>query len=141
MGDLPEPVVAVGDGGGTPSEEVAAETPAADDVRVREFKCFWFHLPNGQKFTHLDLTGREALALEERFPGVSWGELRPSILAQRMAVLETFLARTDPDGAVKTVEEMTIQQLEDAVTMEFLPAEDDLPDSYVDGLPKATGAP
>lgn len=119
-----------------PAEAQDAPTDwGAPGAAPREFKCFWFHI-GGQKFTHLDLTGKEALALERR-TGVPWGELRPSVLEQRMAVLEAFLARTEPDGAADVVGGMSLQDLEAAVTMEF----DDMPDSYEDGSPKATAGP
>lgn len=120
------------------ADEESEDAPAVVEAQ-RKFKRFWFHVGDA-KFTHLDLTGTEALALEKR-TGVDWGELRPSVLQQRMAVLETFLARTDPEGAAAQIGAMTIGQLEDAVTMEWEDSEDDLPDHYADGLPKAAGAP
>lgn len=98
---------------------------------------FWFHVA-GEKYTHLDLTGNEVLGIEKRL-GIEWSDLRPvAVVAHKMAMLEAFLARSDPEGAAARVGAMTMGELDDAVEFED-GRSDDLPE-FVDGLPKAVGA-
>lgn len=107
----------------------------------RSLRFFWFHPegPDGPKFNHLDLTGFEVLALEQRL-GIEWGDLRPvANVGHRMAILETFLARSDQEKAAARIGAMTMAELEEAVTVEW-DAQDDLPTTYEDGLPKAEDA-
>lgn len=111
----------------------------ADEETEPRFRYFEFHV-DGETFTHLDLTGAEVRRLEHRF-GVDFGDLRPmGNITHRLAILEAFLARTKGDDAGAQVEAMSLRDLDKAVKAVW-GKEDDLPDSYVDGLPKAEDAP
>lgn len=106
---------------------------------TRKLVCFWFCPPGGGRFSDLDMTGTEALALEAKI-GCAWNEMRPlGVLEHRMAVLELFLARSDPEHAHDRVGAMTVAELTAAVEAEWGRA-DDLPDQFEDGLPKAVTA-
>lgn len=123
-----------------PAEPVEGWGTAPPNVRT--FVCFWFLTPEGGRFSDLDLTGKEALALEKRI-GCPWDAMRPlQVLEHRMAALELFIARTDPEKAAERVEAMSMRELQDAVEAEFGSRQDDLPEEYQDGIPKAeTAAP
>lgn len=121
----------------TTDEPTSWGDPSA--VAPRKLRFFWFAV-GGAKFTHLDITGREALALEEQF-GIPWGQMQPAgLLPHRMAYLTTFLARTDPEHARERVEAMTLAELAAAVDVEW-DRPDDLPDTFEGGYPKAVAAP
>ena len=133
----------------TPDLETAVDaaaagwgTEAAAAVPVEPLRHFRFRLGDGSEFTHLDITGAEALKMEAEF-GIDWGLLRPKgCLAHGMGFLRVFLARTHPggaDGAAKVVAAMTVGQIEDAIVPVY-GAADDLPDQFEDGLPKVVKA-
>ena len=112
-----------------------APADAGEDAPPAPKFMFWFTLPDGSKFTHLDMTAAEALAIEKRL-GVSYWQLRPvHVVEHAVAALETFLARTDPENAAARVAAMTMRELDTAVIYEE-GRDDDLPDGYTDGLPK-----
>ncbi|MEJ7763886.1 MAG: hypothetical protein WKF86_00155 [Acidimicrobiales bacterium] len=125
--------------GADPPAIVLPEAISLPPQVARQLRFFWFHTPDGEKHTHLDLTGAEALKVE-KMSGESWERVRPSVLAYRMAVLEVFLARTDPEHAAERIGAMTVGALDEAVAVEW-DADDDLPDQFEDGSPKAVAAP
>jgi hypothetical protein len=87
--------------------------------------------------TTLDLTGAEIRRLEKRL-GVTYGQITPMLsMDHRLAVMETFLARTiDPEDARRQVEALDLRTL-DTDCVEFRDGADDLPGIFEDGLPKA----
>lgn len=123
-----------------PAEPPKASWGDAPVPAIPTFVCFWFVTPDGGRFSDLDLTGKEALALEKRI-GCPWNEMRPlQVLEHRMVALELFIARTDPEHARQRVGAMTMRELQDAVEAEFGSRQDDLPEGFEDGIPKAVPA-
>lgn len=91
----------------------------------------------GESFVVDDLTLDEAIAIEKALD-TTWAYINPLRSAEHCrAIMQAFLARTrSVEEAAKIVGGMSIKAATEAV--EHVP-EDDLPDEFEDGLPKAAG--
>ena len=92
----------------------------------------------GQSFLTDDLTLDEAIAIEEA-TGVPWTRINPIDSGDHCKrIMTTFLARTrSAEEAAKIVGGLTLRQ----VLAQVVWVDEDLPDEYEDGLPKAAAGP
>lgn len=92
----------------------------------------------GRTYSIEDLTLAEANAIDQA-TGETWGWRNPlSSPTKAVTILELLLARTlGKEEAKAKAEAMTITEAFDA----FDVVDDDLPDTFVDGIPKAEDAP
>jgi hypothetical protein len=93
---------------------------------------------DGQTFRTDDLTLAEATVIEKA-TGTSWLYLNPLRSAEQcQETMIVFLSRSRPRAAAEAfVGALGIRKAIDAVTK----VDEDLPDEYEDGLPKAEGGP
>lgn len=85
-----------------------------------------------------DLTLDEAIRIEKA-TGRSWMQINPFVSAEDCkAIMVAFLAREmDAVVAETKVGTLSLREVLDSVDL----VKDDLPDEYVDGLPKVEGGP
>lgn len=90
----------------------------------------------GQSWRTDELTLKEAIGIE-KVTGKSWMLINPFQSAEDCkAIMVAFLAREmSPDVAEAKIDAMSLREVLDSVDV----VKDDLPDVYVDGLPKAEG--
>lgn len=93
---------------------------------------------DGEDYNTDDLTLDEAIAIE-RETGRSWATINPFASGgDCKAIIATFLSRTvGAEEAAKRAGAMSLKQVLASVRVE----ESDLPDEYVNGIPKAGGEP
>lgn len=93
---------------------------------------------DGQEFRTDDLTLDEAVAVEKA-TGTSWLYLNPLRSGEQCrAMMVAFLSRSRPPAAAEAfVGALGIREAIASVTK----VDEDLPDEYEDGLPKAAAAP
>ena len=93
---------------------------------------------DGKTFRTDDLTLDEALLVEEA-TGLTWTALNPLRSAKDCrAVVRAFLLRSHGEAEAEAI----LKKLKASAIVESINvADDDLPDSYADGLPNPEGAP
>jgi hypothetical protein len=91
-----------------------------------------------QKWRTDDLTLDEAISIE-KVTGRSWMQVNPFVSAEDCkAIMVAFLAREmDPQAAEAKVGGLSLGEVLDSIKH----VKDDLPDEYVEGLPKGEGGP